>query len=203
MRGRGLTRRCGMGICYRATRHWRSHQKIVSCLERFPRTPRFARSQILRLSSRSGGPIIPFFYRKFWFAATVVKTSFLDIRSSVISLEEARKKERSLSSGERWKRISRGKGLSREIVFFFLFLTSLLWARSIYFERCLFDNFSFFLFSNFYEFYSCLFSLSLSLGSLVSKSFVRVYYFLKLVDARYREVLSRDIPVSSCCKLMM
>lgn len=46
-------------------------------------------------------------------------------------------------------------------------------------------------------------SLSLSLGSLVSKSFVRVYYFLKLVDARYREVLSRDIPVSSCCKLMM
>lgn len=46
-------------------------------------------------------------------------------------------------------------------------------------------------------------SLSLSLGSLVSKSFVRVYYFLKLVDARYREVLSRDILVSSCCKLMM
>lgn len=121
MRGRGLTRRCGMGICYRATRHWRSHQKIVSCLERFPRTPRFARSQILRLSSRSGGPIIPFFYRKFWFATTVVKTSFLDIRSSVISLEEGRKKERSLSSGERWKRISRGKGLSREILFLFSF----------------------------------------------------------------------------------
>lgn len=61
--------------------------------------------------------------------------------------------------------------------------------------------FLFSFFSNFYEFYSCLFSLSL--GSLVSKSFVRVYYFLKLVDARYREVLSRDIPVSSCCKLMM
>lgn len=201
MRGRGLTRRCGMGICYRATRHWRSHQKIVSCLERFPRTPRFARSQILRLSSRSGGPIIPFFYRKFWFAATVVKTSFLDIRSSVISLEEGRKKERSLSSGERWKRISRGKGLSREILFLFSFSHELLWTRSIYFERCLFDNFSFFFFSNFYEFYSCLFSLSL--GSLVSTSFVRVYYFLKLVDARYREVLSRDIPVSSCCKLMM
>lgn len=46
-------------------------------------------------------------------------------------------------------------------------------------------------------------SLSLSWLHGIDENFVRVYYFLKLVDARYREVLSRDIPVSSCCKLMM
>lgn len=92
------------------------------------------------------------------------------------------------------KNLARKGFISRDSFSFFFF-------SRVYFERCLFDNFSFFFFSNFYEFYSCLFSLSL--GSLVSKSFVRVYYFLKLVDARYREVLSRDIPVSSCCKLMM
>lgn len=128
MRGRGLTRRCGMGICYRATRHWRSHQKIVSCLERFPRTPRFARSQILRLSSRSGGPIIPFFYRKFWFAATVVKTSFLDIRSSVISLEEGRKKERSLSTGKEF----REERVYLERLFSFFFFSRVYFELEVY-----------------------------------------------------------------------
>lgn len=152
MRGRGLTRRCGMGICYRATRHWRSHQKIVSCLERFPldTSPRLA--QIPRLSSRSGGPIIPFFYRKFWFAATVVKTSSLNIRSSVISLEEGRKKRaRSVLWREMEKNLARKGFISRLFFFFFFFFSLiLLRARSVS-ERCLFDNF----FSFFYEFYSC------------------------------------------------
>lgn len=30
-RGRGWTRRCGMGTCYRATHHRRSHRKIIFC----------------------------------------------------------------------------------------------------------------------------------------------------------------------------
>lgn len=98
---------------------------------------------------------------------------------------------------ERDGKESREERVYFEIILFFFFSLILLRARSVS-ERCLFDNF----FSFFYEFYSCV-SLSLSWLHGIDENFVRVYYFLKLVDARYREVLSRDIPVSSCCKLMM
>lgn len=88
------------------------------------------------------------------------------------------------------------KGFISRLFFFFFFSLILLRARSVS-ERCLFDNF--------FSFFTSFIVVSLSLSWLhgIDENFVRVYYFLKLVDARYREVLSRDIPVSSCCKLMM
>lgn len=81
-----------MGICYRATRHWRSHQKIVSCLRNSSSCPPF-------LSLSLWTSITPSFffsssYRKFWFPTAVVKTSFHNIRSSIISLKERTQKAR-------------------------------------------------------------------------------------------------------------
>lgn len=61
-----------------------------------------------------------------------------------------------------------------------------------------------FLFSYFRIFTSFIVVCSLSLSWLLGiDEFRKSLLFSKLVDARYREVLSRDIPVSSCCKLMM
>lgn len=119
------------------------------------------------------------------------------------------KKGRLLScgSGERSWWTKREKRVYLERLFFFFsfsFLAILLRARSVSS-----DVYSIIFSSSFSSLpvYSCLsvsFFLSFFLGLLISTSFVRVYYFLKLVDARrYREVLSRDIPVSNCCKLMM
>lgn len=81
----------------------------------------FPARSLRRLSAKSPsfhfhGPITPFFYRKFWFAAIAIKTSFLNIRSSIISLKEWRKKrDKYLANGWRsWDKTRRTKGTRRQ-----------------------------------------------------------------------------------------